>query len=62
MGDRIIKHVKGYNISSSLENCKVYVKDFPCERVRCIKVYVKPTLIKNADHIFMYVSTNQLLN
>ena len=26
--DSIIKHVKGYNIVTLLENCKVYVKDF----------------------------------
>ena len=25
--DSIIKHVKGYTISSLLDNCKVYVKD-----------------------------------
>ena len=33
LGDSIIKHVNGYTISSSLGNCKVYVKDFPGARV-----------------------------
>ena len=29
LGDSIIKHVKSYSLSKSLDNCKVYVKDFP---------------------------------
>ena len=35
LGDSIIKHVKVYDISRSLENCKVYAKDFPDARIRC---------------------------
>ena len=31
--DSIIKHIKGYTISSSLDNCKVYVKNFPTARI-----------------------------
>ena len=31
--DIIIKHIKGYTISSSLDNCKVYVKNFPTARI-----------------------------
>ena len=36
LGDSIIKHVKSYCLSKSLDNCKVYVKDFPVARVRCM--------------------------
>ena len=60
MGDSIIKHVKGYTISSSLDNSKVYVKDFPGTRVRCIQDYVRSTLRENPDHITIHVGTNDL--
>ena len=36
LGDSIIRHVKSYCLSKSLDNCKVYVKDFPVARVRCM--------------------------
>ena len=60
LGDSIIKHVKGYTISSSLDNCKVYVKDFPGARVRCMQDYVRPTLRENPDHIIIHIGTNDL--
>ena len=41
LGHSIIKHVKSYNLSKSLDNCKVYVKDFPGARIRCMKDYVR---------------------
>ena len=44
VGDSIVKHVKGYELTQSLENCKVHVKDFPGARVRCMQDYVQPTL------------------
>ena len=59
LGDSIIKYVKGYTISSSLDNCKVYVKDFPGARVRCMQDYVRPTLRKNPDHV-IHIGTNDL--
>ena len=60
MEDSIIKHVKGYTISSSLDNYKVYVKDFPGARVRCMQDYVRPALRENPDHIIIHVGTNDL--
>ena len=44
LGDNIIKHAKSYSLSKSLDNCKVYVKDFPGARVRCMQDYVRPTI------------------
>ena len=32
-----MKHVKGYNISSLLENYKVYINDFNGARIRSMK-------------------------
>ena len=60
LGDSTIKHVKGYTISSLLDNCKVYVKDFPEARVRCMQDYVRPTLRENPDHITIHIGTNHL--
>ena len=53
-------HVKGYTTSSSLDNCKVYVKDFPGARVRCMQDYVRQTLRENPDHIIIHIGTNDL--
>ena len=55
-----MKHIKGYIISTSLDNCKVYVKDFPGARVRCMQDYIRPTLKENPDHIVIHVGTNNL--
>ena len=60
MGDNIIKYIKGYTISSLLDNYKVYVKDFPGARVRCIQDYVRPTLRENPDHVIIHIGTNDL--
>ena len=60
LGDSIIKYVQGYTISSSLDNCKVYVKDFPGARVRCMQDYVRPTLRENPDHVIIHIGTNDL--
>ena len=60
LGDSIIKHVKGYTISSSLDNCKVSVKDFPGARVPCMQDYVRAALKENPDHIIIHVGTNDL--
>ena len=34
IGDSILKHVQGYEISKSLENCKTYVKSFSGAKIR----------------------------
>ena len=60
LGDSIIKHVKNYSLSKSLDNCKVCVKDFPGARVRCMKGYVRRTIRKNPDHTILHVGTNDL--
>ena len=60
LGDSIIKHVKNYSLSKSLGNCKVYVKDFPGARVRCMQDYVRPTIRENPNHIILHVGTNDL--
>ena len=40
LGDSIIKRVRGYDLSHSLQNCKVQVKNFPNAWVKCMQMYV----------------------
>ena len=64
LGDSIvkhlIKHVRGYKISSHIENFKVYVKRFPVAKTRCMKDYTQPTIRGNPDQIIIHVATNDL--
>ena len=59
LGYIIIKQVKSYSLSKSLDNCKVDVKDFPGARVRYMRDYVRPTIRENPDH-FIHVGTSDL--
>ena len=52
LGGSILKHVKGYEMSTKFENSKVNVKDFPGANV---KVF----LHDNPDHILFRVGTNE---
>ena len=60
LGDNIIKHVKSYSLSKSVDNWEVYVKDFPGARVRCMQDYLRPTIRENPDHIILHIGTNDL--
>ena len=60
LGDSILKYFKSYSLSRSLDNRKVYVKDFLGARVRCIQDYVRPTIRENLYHIIFNVGTNNL--
>ena len=42
LGDSMIKHVNGWEISRKLQNCKVYVKHFSGAKTKCMKDYIKP--------------------
>ena len=36
-GDSVVKHVRGYDLSHSVENCKVHVKNFSDARIKCMQ-------------------------
>ena len=44
IGDSILKHVQGFEISKLHGNCKTYVKSFSGAKLRDMQDYVKPTL------------------
>ena len=60
MDDSIVKHVRGYELSRKVENCKVYVKSFLVAKVVCMEDYVKPTLREMPTHIVLHVGMNDV--
>ena len=62
LGDSIIKHVRGYDLSHSLENCKVHVKNIPGARVKCMQDCIKPSIRENPHqhHLIIHVGTNDI--
>ena len=60
LGDSIVKHKNGYDISRQIENCRVYVKGFPGAITECMKGYAQPTTRENPDHKLIHVGTNDL--
>ena len=55
-----MKHVKGYELSRKVENCKVYFTSFSGAKVMCMEGYVKPTLREIPTHIILHVGTNDV--
>ena len=60
LGDSMIKHVNGYDMSKKLKNCKAYVKSFSGSNVRCMKDHMKPSMREKPDHTILHVGTNDL--
>ena len=60
MADSTVKHVRGYELSRKVENCKVYVKSFSSAKVMYMEDYVKPTLREMPTHIILHVGTNDV--
>ena len=60
VGDSIIKHIIGYEISGKLENCKVFVRSCHGATIRCLEDHVKPVLWENPDKIIFHIGTNNL--
>ena len=64
LGDSIVKHrmkyLKGYKISSHIENCKVYFKWFPVAKTRWIEYYTQSKTRGNQDSIMIHVGINDL--
>ena len=58
MDDNIVKHVRGYELSRKVENCKLYVKSFSDAKVVCMEDYVKPTLREMPTHVICHLGTN----
>ena len=60
VGDSIIKHINGYEISGKLENCKVFVRSCHGATIRFLEDHVKPVLWENPDKIIFHIGTNDV--
>ena len=64
LGDSMIKHLKGYDISAKLkQRHNIYVRPFTGAKVRSMKDYAKSCIREeNPDHIILHVGTNDLIS
>ena len=53
IGDSILKHEQGCEISKSLENCITYVKSFSGAKITDMQDYLNPALQEKPDQIAM---------
>ena len=60
VGDSIVKHVNGYDISRKTENSKVFVRPSHGVTVGCMTDNVKPLSRDNPDHIVFHIGTNDV--
>ena len=60
LGDSIVKHLNGWELSKRLPRCKVYVKHLSGSKAQCIKYYLKPSLRQNPSHFILHVGSNDL--
>ena len=60
LGDIIVKHLNGWEMSKKIKNCKVYLRSFPDAKVQCMNGYKKPSIRDEPDHFIVPVGTNDL--
>ena len=60
VGDSIVKHVNGYDISRKTENSEVFVRPSHGATVRCMTDHVKPVLRDNPAHLVFHIGTNDV--
>ena len=60
LGDSMVKHLNGWEMSKMIRNCKVYVRSFPGAKVQCMDDYKKPSVRDKPDHFIIHVGANDL--
>ena len=60
VGDRLIQHLKDYEMSKKVGKCTVFMKSLGGAKVRCMKDHMKPTIRKKPDHFILHIGTNNL--
>ena len=60
IGDSIVKHIRGYELSQRVENYKVFVKIFSGAKVRCMENYIQPALRETPSHVILHVGINNV--
>ena len=62
LGDAIVKHVNGWQLSDSLKNDKTSVLSFSGASSKQMMTYVKPTIEEKPDFIILHTGTNDLIS
>ena len=60
VGDSMVKHLNGWEMSKKIKNCKIYVRSSPSAKVECMDDYKKPSIRDKPDHFIIHVGTNDL--
>ena len=60
MRDSIVKHIRGYELSQRVQNCKVFLKSFSGAKVRYMEDYIQSTLRETPSHFMLLVGTNDV--
>ena len=60
LGDSMVKHLNGWEMSKKIKNCKVHVRSFPGEKVQYMDDYKKPSIRDKPEHFIIHVGTNDL--
>ena len=62
LGDSIVKHVQGWEITKTVDSKqKVYVRQFSCSNVSCMKDYMKSSICENnPDRIIFNAGTTDV--
>ena len=50
LGDSMVKHLNGWEMSKKIKNCKVYVRSFAGAKVQCMNDYKKASIRDEPDH------------
>ena len=58
LGDSMVKHINGWEMSKRIKNCKAYVRSFAGAKVQCMDDYKKPLMRDELDHFIVHVGTN----
>ena len=58
LGENMLKHLKGYDMSKKVGDCKVFVRSFSGTKLRCIKEHTKLTMREKLDHVILHIGTH----
>ena len=62
LGNSIVKHLNGWEMTRELKNCKVKVMSFSGATADCMTDYMKPSLRENPNHFILHLGTNDLIS
>ena len=60
LGNSVVEHINGWEISKRLSHCKVHVKRFSGSKTQCTKDSLKPLLCQNRSHFILHIGNSDL--